>query len=187
MPRFEVNVQSQIEAAHFTRFSRGCKYPDSDYRVEFDGCQRLQRFQWKLAQLLPAIEGNIAVIRTFEEQWSEKARSASVQASLAQARGLVKQHDFHRESVRKLAEQAQCCSEFVSPISPDMNCLILTIRLLSPALHCSCTGYSTTRTVTRCKALTPLCAIHWVHWIRRQKCSPRMGNRRRRTQSQSEH
>ena len=85
--------------------------------MEFEGCQNLQKFQWKLAQLLPAIDGNIAVMRMCEEVWNEKPRGAGVQAAIFDVRGFIRQLEFHKESVRKLAEQAQRSTELVNPIS----------------------------------------------------------------------
>lgn len=95
---------------------RSCKYPLSDYSVEFEQCQNLQKFQWKLNQITPAIDGNIAVLKTCEERWLEYRTRPRIQSSIAEVRGLVKQLEFHKESIQKFADQAQRSTELVTPI-----------------------------------------------------------------------
>ena len=85
--------------------------------MEFEQCQNLQKFRWKLTQILPAIDGNIAVLKTCEERWLENRNGPRIQASIADVRGFVKQLEFHKESIQKLADQAQRSTEMVIPES----------------------------------------------------------------------
>lgn len=84
--------------------------------MEFEQCQNLQKFQWKLNQIIPAIDGNIAVLKTCEEHWLEYRAGPRIQASVADVRGLIKQLEFHKESLQKFADQAQRSTELVTPI-----------------------------------------------------------------------
>ncbi|MCJ1450466.1 hypothetical protein MMC28_000797 [Mycoblastus sanguinarius] len=121
-----MSLEPLIDAAHFSRVGRSCKYPLSDFSVEFEQCQSMQKFQWKLAQILPAIDGNIAVLKTCEERWLENLTGPRTQASISEVRGFVKQLEFHKESIRKLADQAQRSAELLHKIldfrtSKDMH------------------------------------------------------------------
>ncbi len=106
---------SQNEAAQFSRVGvgRDCKYPDSDFSVRFEDCQRLQRFQWKLAQILPALEGNICALTTCEERWQSLPNHLGVQPTLIEIRGIIMQLEFHKAAIRKLAEQASRSTDLV--------------------------------------------------------------------------
>ncbi|KAM0806075.1 hypothetical protein BDR22DRAFT_958543 [Usnea florida] len=111
-----ISLEPLVDAAHFSRVGRSCKYPLSDYSVEFEQCQNLQKFQWKLSQILPAIEGNIAALRTCEERWLEKRNGPRIRASIVDVRGFIKQLEFHKESIQKLAAQAQRSAELLHKI-----------------------------------------------------------------------
>lgn len=111
-----ISLQPLVDAAHFSRVGRSCKYPLSDYSVEFEQCQNLQKFQWKLNQITPAIDGNIAVLKTCEERWLEYRTRPRIQSSIAEVRGLVKQLEFHKESIQKFADQAQRSTELLHRI-----------------------------------------------------------------------
>ncbi|MCJ1422214.1 hypothetical protein MMC29_000093 [Sticta canariensis] len=111
-----ISIEPLVDAAHFSRVGRSCKYPLSDYSVEFIHCQNLQKFQWKLTQILPAIDGNIAVLKTCQERWLENRNGPRIQASIADVRGFVKELEFHKESIQKLADQAQRSTEMLNKI-----------------------------------------------------------------------
>lgn len=85
--------------------------------MTFEECQDLQRFQWKLAQIIPAIDGNLVVLRTCEDRWQENRDGTKVKASVTDVRGFIKLLEFQKESIRKLGDQAQKSADLVLLLS----------------------------------------------------------------------
>ncbi|KAL8791326.1 MAG: hypothetical protein Q9195_005945 [Heterodermia aff. obscurata] len=112
------DLEALNEAAHYSRvgLDRHSKYPDSDFSVTFQDCQKLQRFQWKLVQASPALEGNLCVLRTCEERWQMLPGCLRVQATLLEIRGITMQLEFHKEVMRKLSEQARQAANLLHKI-----------------------------------------------------------------------
>ena len=88
--------------------------------MHFEECQNLQRFQWKLAQIIPAIDGNIAVLKTCEDRWLASCDRTKVQASITNVQTFLKSLIFQKESIRRLGDQAQRSAELVNSISPEV-------------------------------------------------------------------
>ena len=81
--------------------------------VAFEDCQKLQKFQWKLSQTVPALDGNIAALKLCSARWSDLGDSDSVHAFPVEAQGLISQLEFHSESLRKMAEQSNRSADLV--------------------------------------------------------------------------
>ena len=68
---------------------------------------------WKIAQIIPAIDGNITVLKTCEDRWQENSNSRKWQASLMDVRSFIKLLEFQKENIRRLGDQAQRSAELV--------------------------------------------------------------------------
>ena len=66
-----------------------------------------------MAQIVSAIDGNIAVLKTCEDRWQENCNGLKAQASMMDVRSFIKQLEFQKENLRKLGDQAQRSAELV--------------------------------------------------------------------------
>ena len=76
-------------------------------------CQNLQRFHWKIAKILPAVNGNIAVLKAFKQCWEEGFDRLKVQPSLTDIGDRLEQLEFQKESIRSLGDQARRSTDMV--------------------------------------------------------------------------
>ena len=63
---------------------------------------------------MPAIDGNIAVLKICEDRWRKNCNSMRGKASIMDVRSFIKKLEFQKESIQRLAEQAQRSTDLVN-------------------------------------------------------------------------